>query len=59
MLINVGDIMYFKSDWFFVRDSGSWAGTASKWKVRIITSAMVIEPLPAGGILNSVMVVEP
>jgi hypothetical protein len=52
MPIKEGDIMYFKDDWFFVRDSGSWAGTADKWKVRIITPAMVIEPLPAGGYLS-------
>jgi hypothetical protein len=41
--INAGDIMHFKDDWFFVRDHGSWASTASKWKVRIITPVMVIE----------------
>jgi hypothetical protein len=45
MPINVGDIMYFKSDWFFVRDSGSWAGTAGKWKVRIITPAISIRAI--------------
>jgi hypothetical protein len=52
MPIDVGNIMSFKDDWFFVRDSGSWAGTATKWKVRIITPAMVIEPLPPGGYLS-------
>jgi hypothetical protein len=49
MPINVGDIMYFKDDWFFVRDSGSWAGTVTKWKVRIITPAMVVTILTPEG----------